>query len=120
MTDAAKTVYYFGWYLVCLGIILLGQPNSLLTLFGIASTSEVWIRVVGLLALALSAYYLTAGKKNIVPILKTTVYVRSSIILFFTGFVVAGLVSPTLILFGAVDLAGAVWTYPALKKEGLF
>ncbi len=117
MSNSAKTVYYFGWYLVGLGIILIVQPNFLLTLFGIAPATEVWIHIVGVLVLALSAYYITAARNNLVPILTTTVYVRLSIILFFTGFVVAGLVSPMLILFGAVDLAGAVWTYITLKQE---
>lgn len=117
MSQSAKSVWLFGLYLVGLGIVLLLVPNLLLTLFGIAATNEVWIRIVGVLALALSAYYITAGKLNLTPILKVTVYVRSSIIFFFTGFVLAGLVSPMLILFGVVDFLGAMWTFWALKKE---
>src|SRR5687767_7166147 len=111
MSNSAKSVFYFGFYLVGLGIILLLFPNFMLNLFGIASTTEVWIRVVGMLVLALSAYYVTAGKHDLIPILKMTVYVRSSIILFFIAFSMTGLVSPMIILFGAVDLLGAIWTY---------
>jgi len=50
MSKAAFTVKAFGVYLVLLGIALVLVPNLLLGLFGIPSTSEVWIRVVVLLA----------------------------------------------------------------------
>jgi hypothetical protein len=39
------------------------------------------------------------------------------VILFFGAFVLAGLVSPVLLLFGAVDFAGALWTWSALRKD---
>ncbi len=117
MSNSAKSVFYFGFYLVGLGFILLLQPNFVLRLFGITVTTEVWIRVVGMLVLALSAYYIAAGKHDLIPILKITVYVRSSIILFFIAFTVAGSVQPAIILFGVVDLLGAILTFMALKKE---
>lgn len=118
MTSSAKSVYFFGCYLLLLGIILLVQPNWLLIPVGIPVTDEVWIRVVGMLVLALSAYYLTAGKLDFTPILKMTVYVRGSIILFFTTFVLMHWVQPAIILFGVIDLLGAIHTYIALRKEG--
>ncbi len=117
MTNPAKSVYFFGFYLAPLGIILLAVPNFLLNLFGIAATTEVWIRVVGMLVLALSVYYITAGRYNIGPVIRTTVYVRSSIIFFFIAFTLAGWVQPAIILFGVVDLLGAGWTYKALQSE---
>lgn len=43
--------------------------------------------------------------------------VRSSVIVFFGAFVLLGFVSPVLILFGLVDLLGAVWTALALRSE---
>ncbi|MGE0638167.1 MAG: hypothetical protein AB7G44_07330 [Bacteroidia bacterium] len=118
MTQSAKSVYYFGFYLVALALILLLQPNLLLGTFGLPLTDEVWIRVVGMLVLALSVYYMVVGKTGNTLFLSVTVYVRSSIIVFFTIFTLAGWVQPVIILFGAVDLLGAVWTYTALKKEG--
>jgi hypothetical protein len=39
------------------------------------------------------------------------------VLLFFIAFVVAGLAPPTLILFGVIDLAGAIWTALALRGE---
>jgi hypothetical protein len=48
--------------------------------------------------------------------LKLTVYTRSSLIVFFAAFVLLGLASPPLILFGVVDLLGAIWTGLALRS----
>ena len=118
MSQSAKSVYYFGFYLVLLGLTLILQPNLLLSTFGIPETSEVWIRVAGMLVLALSVYYIVVSKNDITVFLKVTVFVRSCIIFFFVAFTFAGLVQPVIILFGAVDLLGAAWTYTALKKEG--
>ncbi len=118
MTQSAKTVYYFGLYLVLMALTLLVQPNFLLETFGLPPTDEVWIRIVGMLTFALSVYYLVVGKSGNPLFLMTTVYVRSSIILFFIAFTLAGWVQPVIILFGVVDLLAAAWTYLALKKEG--
>jgi hypothetical protein len=51
--------------------------------------------------------------------LRWTVYVRSSVILFFGAFVLLGYAAAPLVMFGAVDLAAALWTYWALRSEGL-
>ncbi|MES2620161.1 MAG: hypothetical protein V4615_04845 [Bacteroidota bacterium] len=118
MSNSAKSVFYFGVYLIVLGIALMLFPNPLLNLFGVPSTSEVWIRVVAMLLLALSVYYIVASRLELTPIFKVTMYIRSTIILFFIAFSVAGFVTPNIILFAVIDFLGAVWTYLALRKEG--
>lgn len=40
----------FGIYLIGLALVLMTIPNTLLAVFGIASTQENWIRVVGMLS----------------------------------------------------------------------
>ena len=118
MSQSAKSVFYFGLYLVGLGVSLILFPNVLLNIFGVPSTSEVWIRVVGMLLLALSVYYIVSSRLELTPIFKVTMYIRSTIIIFFTAFWLVGWVTPNIILFAVVDFMGAVWTYLALKKEG--
>jgi len=93
------------------------QPNILLNLFGIKSTSEVWIRLVGMLLLALSLYYLVAVRNNLIIIYKVTACIRCSIIFFFVAFRLVGFVSPNIILFAVFDFLGGFWTFLALKKE---
>ena len=117
MNKAAQSVFYFGIYLALLGLALLIKPNFILGMFGMPETSEIWIRVVGMLVLLLAVYYTQMGRQGLVPFLWITVYARMAVIVFFTAFVLIYSVSPMLILFGAVDFLGALWTLWALKKE---
>lgn len=116
MSHPAKSVYAFGIYLVGLGAILVVTPNTLFALFGLPGTSEVWVRVVGMLVLLLAFYYINAARKELTDFFPWTVYARSSVIIFFIVFVLLDFVSPILILFGVVDLLGAVWTGLALRS----
>ncbi len=118
MTRAARTVNAFGTYLLLLAVVLIVMPNSLLALFGLQETSEVWIRVVGMLVAFLGIYYRVAAAADLTPFFVATIMVRSSVPLFFLGFVLAGWVAWPLLLFGCVDLAGAIWTWMALRHPG--
>jgi hypothetical protein len=51
MSKSALSVFVFGLYLLVVGIVMLVVPNFLLGLFSIPSTTEVWIRVAGMLVL---------------------------------------------------------------------
>ncbi|MCB0533776.1 MAG: hypothetical protein H6574_16280 [Lewinellaceae bacterium] len=117
MSKSATSVFYFGIYLLLTGLALLTAPNMLLGLFGLAETSEVWIRVVGMLVLLLSGYYIIAARHDLRPFFQMSVYLRASVILFFAIFVGMGMVGAPLLLFGLIDLAGALWTLQALKGE---
>ena len=116
MSAAAKTVFYFAIYLAGLGLILLLTPNTLLNMFALPATSEVWIRVVGMVVLLLGFYYWQAAKAELTAFFRASVLARSVVILFFCGFVLLKMSPPTLILFGGVDLLGALWTRYALQK----
>jgi len=117
MSPAARSIRAFGLYAVLLGAVLLVAPNVLLGLFGLAPTSEVWIRVVGMLVAFLGVYYQVAAATEHAAFMATTVLVRGSIPLFFLVFVGAGWVEWPLLVFAAVDLAGAVWTGMALRSR---
>jgi hypothetical protein len=116
MSNSARSVFVFGLYLVLLGLVLLVVPNILLGLFFLPPTTEVWIRVVGMLVLFLGFYYTQAARKGMTDFFRWTVYVRSSVIVFFGAFVLLGFADPPLILFGVVDLMGAIWTGLALRS----
>jgi len=117
MSKSATTVKAFGVYLIGLGAILILVPNLLLGIFGIAATSEVWIRVVGLLAFNIGIYYWYAAKSEARPFFMASVYVRAAVPAVFVVFVALGLVSPLLVLFGIIDLIGGLWTYVTLRGE---
>jgi len=117
MSKSATSVKVFASYLLLLGLALVLSPNALLRVFRIAPTGEVWIRVVGMLVLVLAFYYWNAARAGLTSFFRWSVVARTSVLLFFIAFVVAGLAPPVLILFGVVDLAGAVWTALALRAE---
>lgn len=117
MSYAAKTLYAFGCYLVLIGLVLLTTPNLLLALFHFPLTTEIWIRMVGMLALFLSAYYFVSARAELRPIFACSVPVRVSMFIFCGGFVVLGLAPAVLMLFGLIDLAGAAWTWSALRQR---
>jgi hypothetical protein len=118
MSKSAKSLFVFSLYLFGLGLVLLLAPNLLFSLFSIPETKEVWIRVAGMLVFILGFYYMHAARNNLTGFFRATLYARCSVILFFAVFVLLDLAPPVLILFGAVDLAGAMWTGLCLREEG--
>jgi hypothetical protein len=116
MSKAARSMMVFGVYLVVIGLGFLVVPNMPLGLFGLADTSEPYIRIVGMLLLILAYYYIRAARAELTPLFLWSVHARATVILFFIAFAILDLAEPVLILFGVVDLAAAVWTYLALRN----
>ena len=114
---SAFTVKFFGIYALLTGLNLMFAPNMLLGMFGIPETSEVWIRVVGVLAFNIGIYYWYAAKCEAKAFFEATVYARGFVFIAFATFAALGLVNKALILFGCVEVAGAIWTWLAHRKE---
>lgn len=117
MSKPAFSVKAFGLYLVVLGIALALVPNLLLSIFGMPPTTEVWIRVVGVLAFNIGVYYVYAAQCEAQAFFQASVYTRVLVLVSFAAFAGLGLASPVLVLFGLADFAGAVWTQLALRAE---
>jgi hypothetical protein len=115
MSAPAKSLLVFALYLIGLGLVLLIIPNTLVRLFGIPETNEVWIRVVGMLLLFIAFYYIQVVRKEWTDFFRWTVSVRSSVIVFFSAFVLLGLAPRIFILFGVIDLLFAIWTALTLR-----
>ncbi|MDL2355567.1 MAG: hypothetical protein QFF03_09950 [Pseudomonadota bacterium] len=117
MSKSAFSAKVFAIYLFVVGAVLVVAPNFLLAIFRIPATSEVWIHVVGVTAFMIGVYAWVAAKHENRPFLEASVYTRFVVFVTFTTFAVIGLASPMIILFGAADLAGGIWTYFALKAD---
>jgi hypothetical protein len=117
MSAVARSLVVFGWYLVAFGALLVLVPNLLFSIFGLPPTDEVWIRVVGVLVLIIGYFNVRLGRADFLPYAQLTVHARVSVFVFFVAFVLAGLVKPILILVGAIDFAGALWTAAALRTD---
>jgi hypothetical protein len=116
-SPAAFSVKFFGVYALLTGLNLMFAPNMLLGMFGIPATNEVWIRVVGVIAFNVGVYYWYAAKCEAKAFFEATVYARGFVFIAFAAFVVLGLVNKALILFGCVEVVGAIWTWLALRKK---
>ena len=115
MSKAAKSILVFGIYLVVIGLAFMVVPNIALGLFGFPVTNESWIRVMGMLLLILAYYYVQAARNELKSLFRWTVHARSLVVVVFIIFVALGLAKPMLIMFGVVDLLGALWTGWALR-----
>lgn len=117
MSKPAFTVHAFGLYLLVLGVTLVLAPNLVLSVSGMPTTTEVWIRVVGILAFNIGIYYVAAARCEARAFFQATVYTRTLVVVGFAAFAALGLASPMLILFGSVDFVGGLWTQWALRTE---
>ena len=117
MTPAGKSVYYFGFYLMILGITLTSFPNALLSTFQLPETNEVWIRVIGVLVFNIGLYYVFMAPTNNALFYTLSIYTRALILGWFIVFVLIGWAPATLIAFGLADAAGALWTFLAMRNK---
>jgi hypothetical protein len=105
-------------YVIISGLQLLFVPNFLLGMFGIAPTSEIWIRVLGMLVLVLSIYYYAIYKNGNKEIVRATVQGR---LLFCAGlvmFVILGMAPPVLIGFAVAETGLALWSLAEIRSKG--
>ena len=117
MSKSAFSAKVFAIYLFVVGVVVVFAPNFLLSIFRIAPSSEVWVHVVGVLALMIGVYAWVAAKHEFKPFLKASVYTRLVVFVAFTTFAAVGLADPMVVLFGVADLLGGVWTHFALKAD---
>ena len=117
MSKSAISLFVFSIYLYLMGLVLVVAPNTLLRVFRVPETDEVWIRVVGMLVIILGFYYSHAARAGLTQFFAWTVIARSAVLLFFIAFVLADFAAPILILFGVIDFAAAMWTLIALRSE---
>ena len=117
MTPAARSLFLFGIYILVVGVAFIAAPGPLMALLHLPPATVGWARVVGLLALVIGSYDTVAGKTGNAAHIRASIPVRIG---FTAGTVLLVLFAqmPALILLlGATDVAGAVWTAMALRKS---
>jgi hypothetical protein len=115
MSPAARSILVYSIYVFGLGATLMLAPNVPLPIFGLAQTSEVWIRVAGMTVLFLAIFYFVAARNEYRALFEVSVWIRYAVPFIFAGFVVAGYASWNLILFTPLDVIFATWTLVALR-----
>jgi hypothetical protein len=117
MSRAARSIFVFGVYIVVTGLLLSTFPDLLLGPLGFPLAHEPWIRVLGVVALVLGCYYVQAARQEVESFFRWTIWGRAIILVGFSLLVVAGEAAPALIVFGAIDAAGAAWTALELRPS---
>jgi hypothetical protein len=114
---ARRSLHVWGWYVGALGVALNVTPNALLTLFLLPPTTEVWVRMVGMFLLFLAYLSFASSREGNAGYMRWSVHVRLAVPAFFVTYVALGWAPVALLPFGAVDVAGALWTQWALAKD---
>jgi hypothetical protein len=115
MKNAALSILVFGIYVAVTGLGFLFMPNTMLGLFGIAPTSEPWIRIVGMLMLALAFYYIMTSRQANKPFFALTVPARIGVVIVLVALALLQIGPMQLVLFAIVDLLCVIWTWWALR-----
>lgn len=116
MHPASLSIKVFGVYVLASGLGLLFAPNMVLALLGVPPTTEIWVRVLGVLAIVLAYYYWACGVAGAVAFFEATVKGRVLFAILCAVLIAAFNAPVQLLIFGAMDVAGAAWTWQALRK----
>ena len=117
MSSVARSILVYSIYTFGLGATLMLVPNIPLPIFGLPTTSEVWIRVAGMTVLFLSIFYFIAARNEFRPLFVASVPIRFAVPLIFAAFVIAGFAPWNLLLFTPLDVLFAIWTLLALRPS---
>lgn len=117
MRSSAFSILVFGVYVIFMGLGLMIAPALVLPIFGLPAPGEIWVRVLGALALVVGYYYWACGRAGAKAFFKASIVGR---LLFCALCVLLVLLADAplqLIIFGVIDVAGALWTAYALRAE---
>lgn len=117
MSKSAFSLRVFSIYMLIVGVVLIADPNWMLSLFGVPETREVWIRIVGMLMLIIGFIDFMASGNEMRLFFRWSVYARLAVTIFLIGFVVLASAPPVLLLFAAIEAGSAIWTGICLRAE---
>jgi len=119
MSRAALSVFIFGIYLIIIAILFLFVPQILFSIVMVTTTPDVMSRLFGMILVLLAYYYIHVAldEEGMSKFFIWTFHTRASVIIFMIIFVALQFVSPIILIFGAIDLTGAIWIFWALRKD---
>ena len=116
MSPAARSVYVFGIYLLVVGGMLLGAPNTLLMVIGLSPTTEPWIHVAGIPVMAIGMLFASGARAENLWLFRTSVWVRVFAFISFVMLAALQMAPAVVVGFGVVDALGALWTRLSLRE----
>jgi hypothetical protein len=117
MNKSETSLFVFGLYLIIgLGLGLIFMPTFVFDMFGLKYGDDTWPRFVGMLSSIIGAYYIVAVRLKLQPIFIWTVWFRYCAASFMIAMLLFGKVGLPILMFAAIDAAGATWTLLTIKK----
>jgi hypothetical protein len=119
MKQAKISMYVQIAYMVSMGIGFLFLPNLILPLFGFSAPTDVWIRVLGALALTLSSYYYPLTENEVLVFYKASIWGRYGFCACLAVLAFFKFAEAPLYFFAILETLLAIWTHISLRKENL-
>ena len=91
-------------------------PNVALGLFGLPTTTEIWVHVLGYSLLAVAGDFLVAARREVTDLFRISIAFRLGLLVVFGLLVAAGSASPALLLLAVSDVIFALWTALGLRR----
>lgn len=117
MSAPARSLFIFGCYAIIAGLGLVVTPSLVLGIFQFPPTAEGWVRVTGLLAMAIGAYDVLAARHELLAYVRASVAIRLAVALGMVALVATSQMPAPLLLFAAIDALSAVWTTMTLRDS---
>ncbi|WP_462252903.1 hypothetical protein [Ekhidna sp.] len=117
MDKSAKSVWFFGIYLIIEGLFLMLAPSWILSTIGIPDPESIWRVVLGFVVAVLGYYYIRNANENLVPFFKFTVHIRILQFVFFIWLYFFERGTLALVAFSFIEFIAGLWTYTTLKKS---
>lgn len=117
MSHGGRSLVGFGIYAMIMGAGLLIAPDQMLDFLRTARTSEHWIRLLGVSAIVLGFYYITAGKHELTVLARASLWGRITMAAGFSALVALDIAPVLLLGIAGNELLGVLWTTLALRAD---
>ena len=117
MSKAAISIFVFGMYLATGSVFLMMAPDFACQVLSLDQPEGVWVRITGMFFAILAYYCICAAREEETAFMRWSVRTRPTTLVFLAVCVVTQLVTPIILIFGAVDVAAAIWTAQALRAD---
>ncbi|MFX1489743.1 MAG: hypothetical protein ACFFBI_11385 [Promethearchaeota archaeon] len=119
MSRAALSLFVFGIYMILMGSLFLCFPELIFGILALPTEPDITSRILGMVIIIIAYYYIRSSlnEEEMKNFYKWTVHARASVIFFLIFFAIFKLANPLIVVFGIIDLAGAIWTYREVHKD---
>ncbi|GEM_PF-818823 len=119
MNPACRTIQLFSFYPLLAGLSMILAPALPLQLMGWPVEGLDWIRMLGVVTMIVGYYYYQLGSNNVLAFCRYSAQMRLIIPLVFVAMVFAFDMNPIYVGLTLVDFLGGLWTWSALRKQGM-